>query len=340
MRPRGEALLREAWMGGGGAAGLLIRGVTTPLEWVMWGVVTARDGAYRRKWLRSASGPIPVISVGNLTVGGTGKTPITGWVVGALREAGFRPAVVSRGYGDDELALHRRWNPGAPVLAAPRRMDGVRAAAGLGADVAVLDDGFQHRALRRELDLVLLSVEQWGGGVRLLPRGPWREGLEALGRAHRVLVTRRVAGAGDAEPVMAWLRRRFPELPVHPVLLRPRGWKDLAGNPVPSPSGPALAVTGIAGPEDFAAMVAVQGIQRLELVSFPDHHAYRPRDATALLELAGGRPILTTEKDAVKLEAFPDLAPQVRVLTLEVVVEEGEEDLRRALREASGGGGR
>lgn len=330
MRPTGEALLLEAWAGQGGGAGAAIRAVTTPLEFLMRGGVALRTAAFDRGWLRSEVGPVPVISVGNLTVGGTGKTPVAGWVVRALREVGGHPAVVARGYGADELALHRRWSPDVPVIAAPRRIEGVRRAAAEGAEIVVLDDGFQHRALRRDLDLVLVSAEQ-PAPVHLLPRGPYREDLRSLRRAGRVLVTRRTADRAEADLWIEEIRRMHPGLPVHPVLLCPGAWRTLRNGPADPPEGPALAVTSIAGPEAFAAMTRLISGHPVELIAFSDHHEYRADEVAALAGLAAGRPILTTEKDAVKLSTFSALLPDVRVLTLEVRVEEDEEGLRTAV---------
>lgn len=330
MRPTGEALLQEAWAGGGGAGGTLIRALTTPLEWVMRGGVALRNRSFDRGWLRSEAAPIPVVSVGNLSVGGTGKTPVTGWVVRVLLEAGGSPAVVSRGYGQDELSLHRRWNPRVPVIASPRRIEGARRAAREGGDVVVLDDGFQHRALRRDLDLVLVSAEQ-PASMHLLPRGPYREDLSALGRAHRVLVTRRTASPEEASRRVEVIQRMHPGLPVHRVLLRPGPWRTLRDGACGPPSGPALAVTSIAGPADFAAMARIASGHPVELVAFPDHHEYRADEVASLAQLAAGRPVVTTEKDAVKLATFSGLLPDVRVLTLEVVVEDDEVGLRAVL---------
>jgi tetraacyldisaccharide 4'-kinase len=339
MRPSGEALLQEAWGGGGGAPGAALRALTAPLELLMRGGVALRNEGFSRGWLRSEAGPIPVVSVGNLTVGGTGKTPVTGWLVRVLREVGGQPAVISRGYGSDELALHRRWSPDVPVIAAPRRIEGVRRAASEGAEIVVLDDGFQHRALRRDLDLVLVAAEQ-PERVHLLPRGPYREALHSLGRADRVLVTRRTASRDEADRRIDEIRRMHPGLPVHPVLLRPGGWRTLRDGHAAPPHGPALAVTSIAGPAAFAAMVRLITGNAVELLAFPDHHEYRADEVAALSELAAGRPILTTEKDAVKLGAFSSLLADVRVLTLEVVVEEDEAGLRRAVANLLPGRGR
>src|SRR5690606_37512688 len=178
---RGEA----GWVGRGASAALW------PAEQLFRGIVAARNRAFDSGLLRSERAPIPVISVGNLGVGGAGKTPFAAWVAGRLHEYGRRPAIVLRGYGADEILVHRELNPDVPVHAARARIEGVREAAARGSDVVILDDGFQHRAIQRDLDVVLLTADGWTGEVRLLPRGPWREDLGALRRADLVVVTRK-----------------------------------------------------------------------------------------------------------------------------------------------------
>ena len=137
----------------------------------------ARHGLYDSGALPSASPELPVLSIGNLTVGGTGKTPVAAWVAGQLRSRS-RPAILLRGYGGDEVHVHARLNPGIPVIANADRVAGVRQALAQGADVVVADDAFQHRQLRRTADVVLVSVEQMLRPRRLLPAGPWREPLD------------------------------------------------------------------------------------------------------------------------------------------------------------------
>ena len=133
------------------------------------------DGAFTR--VREPA--LPTISVGNLTVGGTGKTPMAAWIVGELSAMGVKPSLVLRGYaGGDEVEVHRHLNPGVPVIANPDRIAGVAEAQKQGANVAVLDDAFQHRRIARVSDIVLISADAWDGDVgqvRLLPAGPWRE---------------------------------------------------------------------------------------------------------------------------------------------------------------------
>lgn len=308
-RRRGEAILRDHWEGSGGIASRALTAVTAPLS-ALFGVgVRARGFLHDRDFLPVRRGPIPVVSVGNLSVGGTGKTPVTRWVVGALLQMGHRPAIVARGYGEDELALHRRWHPDLPVVANPDRPTGVEAAAEAGATVAVLDDGFQHRRLARELDIVLVSAAQ-PFPPRLLPRGPYREPLSSLKRAHVVLVTARIR-AGQGQGQLARARLRADELRPHmgpgtavDVLpIRPRGWQDLEGRSISPPTGDVLAACSVADPEGFRSL-AEAVLERpggVDLAAWPDHHPYDEADLHRIVSLAGERTVITTEKDAVKL---------------------------------------
>jgi tetraacyldisaccharide 4'-kinase len=256
--------------------------------------------------LASDASEIPVVRVGNLTVGGTGKTPFSAWLVARLRSAGERPAVVLRGYGEDEILVHQELNAGEQVIPAKRRVDGVRAAHAAGCTVAVLDDGFQHRAIRRDLDIVLVSVEAWlAVRPHLLPRGPWREPLRSVRRADLVVTTRKSATEAERGRVLEELRERIGAspavvacdlLPTHLVAVSTGERSDpgmLTGTRV-------LAVAGLADPEPFACQLEALGAE-VELVTFPDHHRYTRADAEALRERAHDRAIVMTLKDAVKL---------------------------------------
>jgi tetraacyldisaccharide 4'-kinase len=330
VNPTLEATARRWWAGEAGAGGAALSAAAFPLELLFRAAVAARSGAYRARVLRTGRAPVPVISVGNLTVGGTGKTPVVGWLVRVLLEAGCRPAVAMRGHGRDERLLHARWSPGARVHADRDRVRAAREAAAAGADVVVLDDGFQHRRLVRELDLVLLAAEQPFPGP-LLPRGPYREPAGALARADWVIVTRRVAPAADAERMEGTAREAAPRARIAHARLAPDGWQDLDGRPVDPPNGDALAVAGIAGPEAFAALVRAETRAPVELLAFPDHHEYAPSDLERIRRVAAGRSVAVTEKDAVKLSAHAGSLLDVRVLALSVEIEAGEDALRAAV---------
>ena len=181
-----------------------------PLEIAYGGIVAARGALYDVGVLPTRASAIPALSVGNLTVGGTGKTPVSAWLVGELTARGARPAIVLRGYGSDEQLVHGRLNPGVPVVVSPDRLAGIERAAERGADIAVLDDAFQHRRARRAADVVLVSADRWTERRRLLPAGPWREPLGALRRASLVIVTRKAAALDDAKRVEERVRRAAP----------------------------------------------------------------------------------------------------------------------------------
>ncbi len=329
------------WSGGGGISGSVARAVLLPGEWLFRAALRVRALRYRAGTASVARASIPVISVGNLSVGGTGKTPVASWVIRVLRDRGARPALVARGYGEDELLLHGRWTPGIPVVADPDRAAGVEQAAGNGASVAVLDDGFQHRRLAREVDLVLVAAEEGVPG-RLLPRGPFREPLEALGRAHGVLVTRKSASLEAAREVAGRIRAHVPGAVVGVAHLRPAGLRPLGVVRDPGESelieGPVVVATGVARPESVAAGVRALGLEVAALKAFPDHHDFREAEVTSVVQEAAGRPVVVTEKDAVKWELLEATrgAP-VQVLYQELTWEEGEAAMEELLMGALAG---
>jgi tetraacyldisaccharide 4'-kinase len=303
-----------------------------PLEALYRSIVALRQIAYRGGILRSLRASIPIVSIGNLVVGGTGKTPVTAWLVRRLQEMGARPAVLLRGYGEDEALLHRRWNPDAPVFTGADRVEAAQRAAASGATVALLDDGLQHRRLARDLEVVLVAAEQPFPG-HLLPRGPYRESPSALARADLVAVTRRTAADAEVEETLRKVARVAPRRPTAVLRLAPRGWTELNGAPAEHPPGAVLAVTSIAEPALFRRLVEESsGGAAVELLAFPDHHVFDVDDAGRIRRAAGARVVVVTEKDAVKLEGLADLLPPVRVLALAVHAERGEHELDDALR--------
>ncbi len=322
-----DAWVRRWWRGEAGWGGRMASVAFLPGEWLFRAASAGRNRLFDAGLLPSRSASVPVLSVGNLTVGGTGKTPVVRWFVDALLAAGAVPAVVARGYGRDELLLHRRWHAATPVVAHPDRWEGVRRAQAAGADVAVLDDGFQHRALERDLDVVLVAAETPFPGRRL-PRGPYREGPRALARADLIVVTRKTASEAEARSLARTLRTRCPEVPVARIALAPGGWQGLDGAPCGSPAGPALVVTAVADPEGvrrLAARALASPLDEIALDSYPDHHEFSADDLHAVVAAGRGRALIVTEKDAVKLrsDGLPGLS--VHVLTLGLSWEEGRE---------------
>lgn len=328
-------LARLAWSDDGGAAGAVLSTALLPASALFRLGARVHHGLYDGGFRRAARAPIPVISIGNLRIGGAGKTPFARWVVDRLLASGRTPAVLHGGYGSDEPALHRRWHPTVPVLVGRERIDSVREAAQRGCDVAVLDDGFQHRRLARDLDIVLLAAEHGAERVRLLPRGPWREPMDSLRRAGVVVVTRKTAGEDEANAVGARVRDVFERRPVR-AWIRPDGWTRLDGGAAEAPTGPVVAVAATAEPESFFRTLDDLGLDVAERVSFRDHHEYDADDVRRVAQLASRGRVVTTEKDAVKLSALaPPWASGARVLGQRVVIEEGEIELVQRLEQAT-----
>jgi tetraacyldisaccharide 4'-kinase len=284
-------------------------------------------------------------------VGGTGKTPTVILLATLLRERGRRPAVLSRGYGvrakgpvntvsdgktvlmgwreaGDEPVLIARSVPGVPVLTGARRfLTGGAAIERHGADVLILDDAFQHRALHRDADIVLVDAARPVGNGRLLPGGPLREPLSALARAHLLIAT-----GGPSSP------EDEPSLPEIPAKAFFRGTRRplgvVAGEsgvllPAASLQGEKVcAFAGIGRPETFRTSLADVGSDIVAFCPFPDHHPYSGRDLEALRRTAastGARRIVTTEKDFVRLSDFSDFQKEVSFLRIGMEITPVEE---------------
>lgn len=317
---------REAWLAKRGGSASLLR----PLEALYRCAVGARGALYDRGWLPVERLDTPVICVGNLSVGGTGKTPMTAWVCRELLKRERRPGLLSRGYrGDgeenDEARLLRRLLPSVPHVQNADRATGGRELEERGVDVIVMDDGFQHRRLFRDLDWVLVDATRpWGlpagagedlGLAALLPRGYLRETLGGLARAHAVILTRTDQAAPErVERLEDEVLRHAPgSAVVHARhapsrVIRPDGTEapveELRGERV-------ILASGIGNPDAFEQAVRDLGAEVVEHRRFPDHHPWRPEDLSGC---DGGEPrLVTTAKDAVKLEPLG-----IRPWTLEV----------------------
>lgn len=328
-------LIERVWAGASRSS-RLARAALAPLALVFRGGTMLRNALYDRDILERVEGTIPVISVGNLTVGGTGKTPISAWIAGELLRGGARPAIVTRGYGGDEPLVHAILNPDVRVIISADRAAGVASAAAGGASVAVLDDAFQHRRLGRTLDLVLLSAEDFGDAQRALPAGPWREPLGALARASAAIVTRKVAADPAVMRVIAAIHRVAPGLPVVVASLEPdalRSLREVDVRPMATLAGKSvLVLAAIARPEPFVAQVARTGATCTPRI-FPDHHAFSDAEIASLAAEAGEYDLVVcTLKDAVKLDPrWPRAAASPWYVSQRVVLGEGGDALRRLL---------
>jgi len=253
------------------------------------------------------------------------------WVTSELLASGAATAVLVGGTGADEAELHRRWNPGVDVLVDRDRVSSARRARAAGCRVVVIDDGFHHVALARDLDLVLISADD-PFPAPVLPRGPYREPASALGRAGAIVVTRRAAPAERAQDVAAFIEREWPRSVTGVVSLAPGALARLDGTPATAPAGDVLAVCGVARPDAFAAAVR-DAVQRdVDLLAFEDHHAYDAEDVERIRRRAHGRAVVTTEKDAVKLEGWCGELGETFVLHDRLRWDRGESALRALLR--------
>ena len=287
------------WLDASAAPGRLL----APLSCLYCGLVKLRRAAYRRGLATTRRLPVPVIVVGNIFVGGTGKTPLVAWVVAQLLAHGRRPGILVRGYGgrgrqwpvrvesesdparvgDEAVLLARR--TGVPVAAGPDRI----AAAGLlieaGCDVLVSDDGLQHYRLARDLELVVLDAARKLGNGRCLPAGPLREPPARLAEVDLV-----IGNGGAVDPYPDYFQLR-PD-----ALVRVDGEPSIAGD---WRGKKVHAVAGIGNPGRFFDALSAQGL-RVIPHAFGDHHAFEPGDLAFGDEL----PVVMTEKDAVKVRAF------------------------------------
>jgi tetraacyldisaccharide 4'-kinase len=299
----------------GWPAGLMRVGLTL-LTPAYGGGVGLRNWMFDTGLLRTHSVPVPVISVGNLTTGGTGKTPLVAWIAELCLQCGRRPCIISRGYraldsrGNDEQRVLQQLCPVVPQVQNRDRVAAARAAMSRHqADVLVLDDGFQHRRLARALDIVLIdALKPWGFG-RLLPRGLLREPARALRRADLVILTRVDQVAPDSLADLRARVRDLTEAPLAEVEFRPTGLVTLDGEqrPVASLRSCRLsAFCGIGNPRGFELLLESAGLRvdSANFRTFADHHHYTPDEVRQLQrasESAGSAALVTTLKDLVKI---------------------------------------
>ncbi|PXX99518.1 tetraacyldisaccharide 4'-kinase [Halomonas sp. LBP4] len=281
-----------------------------PLEALYRRVVARRAAAYATGGKPVWRAPVPVIVVGNITLGGTGKSPLVAWLAHFLVERGWRPGIVSRGYGGKVAGYPLRVGDttpvaesgdeprmlfdqtGLPLVVDPNRPRGAGRLLEAGCDILISDDGLQHLALGRDLELVVVDGRRGFGNGRCLPAGPLREPLSRLQGVDGVVI--------NGDPAFV------PPEGAHGMALVPAGWRSLADGEhrpvVPLPfAGPVHAVAGIGNPGRFLATLEGLGVEAM-LHPFADHHEFRVED----LVFDDGLPVVMTAKDATKCR---DLAP-------------------------------
>lgn len=336
-----------------------------PVSWLYAAGVALRNKAFDLGLLRSAGVGVPVVSVGNLVMGGVGKTPLVEYIARYCSQKGIRVGIVSRGYrrmtsgvvvvsdgaqvlsdvrasGDEPLQMALKLQ-GVSVVVAERRIDGARTAIGLGAEVILLDDGFQHRYIRRDLDVVVLDSTNDLRNEAMLPAGRLREPLKALRRAQVLALSHSIPGADmpafcegfDSIFGARVMRFRHRVSGVNRAIDRGSvGMEALR-------SGKALAFCGIGRPEGFVdSLRAVGGIDVVDVMRFSDHHQYDSKDCVAIesrMQVTGAGMCVTTEKDAIRMTGGEDPVRRflerhnVLYLSIEVVIIEGASAFHRSI---------
>jgi tetraacyldisaccharide 4'-kinase len=340
----------------------------TPLSGLYGVAMKARRAFYRRGLFRVHKIGVPVISVGNITTGGTGKTPLVEWIARALARRQKRVCILTRGYGrqrpgsrvlvsngveifadardagDEPLLLAERLKGEAAVICDADRVAAARwATENLGTDLFILDDGFQHLRLARDCNIVAIDATNPWGNRRLFPAGNLRESPHQLARADGIVITR----ADDVTRAAA-LKSEIDQLskgrPVFLSRMRIAGWRKLSGELKDSSvwanelkSGPVAAFCGVGNPESFFALLRRAGHTLCHTRVFPDHHYYSQEEINALVSQSakrGAHALLTTAKDEVKLRS---LRVELPCYVVEGAIEiEGESKFLASIDEAIG----
>ncbi len=329
-----------------------------------WGV-RIRSAAYDKGILKARQLPCVVISIGNVTLGGSGKTPLTIHIAKTLSRLGYRVAVISRGYGgraeksgaivsdgsqifvsadvsgDEPYMMAQQLNGTPVIVGADRYQSGKIANRSFNPDVILLDDGFQHRRLARDLDLVLLDAKEPGGNGYLFPRGVLREPLESIKRGHAVVLTRTQLYRQKLDSKLGSLLESIPTFASrhHPNIVKivPANNmpKDVPGNGILSQDfdflkgRKALAFSGIAANENFFEMLRDTGCLLVDGMPYRDHHRYRRSDISRIRQTADDQQadiIVTTEKDYYRLPPATDWGRTLVVVGVEIVFPDGTFD--------------
>ncbi len=346
-------------------------------SFVYGGIVNLRLDGYRHRIFKKKKLPCFVISLGNVTVGGTGKTPTAQLLARQIRDLGYKVIILNRGYrakwkgeagvvsdgyklymdaseAGDEAFMLARHLPGIPVIIGPERYaSGRYAIEHLGAQVAILDDGYQHWKLERDIDIVLIDAVNVFGNGYMLPRGTLREPIRNLDRADICLLTKVDQAAGQSREYIRGKIKQYNDraLVVESVhqpcsFVDLKTWKEHIGGGIhisEMKGMRVMAVSAIGNPSSFEQTLAQIGVTIVESLRYPDHHDYTPRDMISIIDQARRQDveaIIITEKDAVKVPqpavlAAHDEMPQIPiyVLSIEVQLKDGGEEMMALIRD-------
>ena len=333
--------------------------VLPPLSALYGAITRSRTALYERGTFRTFKLERPVISIGNITTGGTGKTPLVEWVARVLASSGKKVCILTRGYGREDSRNRVLVSDGTTVFADPLKAgdepfllatdlvgvaavvsDADRLAAGQGAirhlatDCFVLDDGFQHLQLARDLNIVTVDATDPWGSRRMLPYGRLREPLTALKRADCIVLTR-CEQIDDLKPILTEIAKRAGDRPIFHARMRTRRISSIHQGTDPQPPKPIAAFCAVGNPQSFFAHLKREGYEPVLQKSFRDHHVYTEGDVSLLSNTArhaGAQSFITTAKDAVKLRG---LRFEIPCYSLEIDLEiENDSELKRMIHES------
>lgn len=312
-----------------------------PLSYIYGCLITIHHFFYKINLLKSRKVPIPVISVGNITLGGTGKTPFVIMLAERLAKK-KKTAVLIRGYGDDEWKMleERFKNSGVKVFVGRDRVKRAERARSDGFEILVLDDGFQHRRLKRDLDIVLLDSTNPFGNRHLFPRGVLRDGLATLGKAGIIVLTKVDKGGDNVSMLEEEIKKIAPQTPVIRARHKAKNLSRIDTGSVMDISfikdKTVCLVSAICDPVYFRHTVEKIGARLGAEFIFSDHYLYKQSDLGRIFKKCEDRDIgivVTTEKDVVKLKALeiPETGPQILALAIELEIESGEKELENEI---------
>jgi len=335
--------------------------VIPPLSVAYRAVTALRTAAYEKGLLKTTRLPVPVISIGNITAGGTGKTPLVAWISRVVANEGRKVCVLTRGYrranaqqrivvsdgsnvladvaqsGDEPFWLAQSLRGVAVVCDPDRAAAGLWAISNLGSEVFVLDDGFQHLQLARDLNIIAIDATDPWGGERLLPNGRLRESPRGVSRADCAIITRAEQGPGTLA-IKNQLQELLGDRPIFTSQMQTHRIRCLGSAQTDSSGAipqPILAFCAIGNPSSFFNHLRKEGLEVTHTRAFPDHYKYKHEDIAALSNDAknlGAGSLITTAKDEVKLREF-DFELPCYVVDIKISIDH-EDELRELIRNA------
>ena len=314
----------------------VIKLVLLVLSWIYGAAVAVVSIGYRSGIRKMHKAPVPVVSVGNITLGGTGKTPFTILVAEHFCRAGKKPAVLTRGYGGDESVMLKDELPEVPVFVGQDRERSAGAACSRGRDILILDDGFQHRRLARDLDILLVDGVEFFGNGDLFPRGTLREPVSSLSRADMFVLTKtdRI-GAERKKLLIKNIGALAPGKPIVMTRHKPTFLSDTTGSafsPYSLRGKKICIMSGIGDPDYFAFLFDDIGADIVARRDYSDHYRYTQTDISrwrSLCSKTRAEAVVVTKKDYVKIRSLDLTGIEEKLFVLNVVIEvtEGKEKL-------------